>query len=257
MLPQALPAAGGLAQALPVAIPTAAIHQAVPPATHVPDPAQFEDLDQPGAGPSTYQRPSGTLALYVKTLIFAGVVVGITCGVVYVYQNDLLAPWLAGNPGTTSVAVRPFQSEPLNYRFVAPSSAWLPDDQTQAAARTNIALRRADPTAWVAIIAKDYKTNTPPEQELIQLCLGRLNGYVTNIKFEEKEEEVHLAGHKALRLLFEGNVEHVGTVFGEAYLIANGAIGYAVVVWAPQPVFAQAAREFNDVRKGFTLLNKN
>jgi len=257
--PPALPVSRGVAppaglpQALPSALPAGAYQP--PTAQPVPNLEQFEDLDRPSDGP-VYRRSTGTVALYVKTLIFAGLLAGVTLGVVYLYQNDLLSTWLPALGGSTSLAVRPFQSDAFGYRFAAPAPAWLPDDATQTAARTNICLSRSEPTAWAAVIARDFKSHTPGREELVRLCLGQLHGYMADIKFEEKEEAVELGGLPAFRLLFEANVQGVGVIFGEAYLLGNRTIGYAVVTWAPQPVFAQASKEFNDVRKGFALLHR-
>jgi hypothetical protein len=215
----------------------------------------LDDMAATAAGPATFRRPSGTLGMYVKTLVFVGLLGGITFGIVYVSSHGLLDHWLGVRRESTSVSVRPIVSDAFNYRFAPASAVWLPDEATQATAKANFVLRRDDPTAWVAVMAKDYKVAAPADRELVDFVLKRLGEYLGDLQHELKEEAVQLAGQKATRVLFAGEAPGVGTVFGEAYVMGQGSIGYAVLTWAPQKTIDLALPEFPEVRKGFSLLN--
>jgi hypothetical protein len=96
------------------------------------------------------------------------------------------------------------------------------------------------------------------DSDLEEMLVSRLRERFPDVAHEVKaEEKVELGGKRAIHVLFQGTVNNVGKVDGEAYLMAHQGIGYAFVTWAPDAVWSKVFPQFDELRKGFALLNPN
>src|SRR5260370_24570734 len=81
------------------------------------------------------------------------------------------------------------ESREFNFRLILPKSPWTQDDQIRIHLKANIlAMRRTNPTAGFALAARDYKTRSPRDSEVIEEAVSRLNGYFKNPEWEPANE---------------------------------------------------------------------
>jgi hypothetical protein len=117
-----------------------------------------------------------------------------------------------------------------------------------------LAMHRSKPTAWLALLARDYKDVVPPDRELREEAVRRLGGYFQKDNLEmEQREDAELAGLRAQRLVFRGEVADA-VMSGECYILFHQGNAYWFVTWAPVSEVEEAREEFADLRKRFGLL---
>jgi hypothetical protein len=117
-------------------------------------------------------------------------------------------------------------------------------------------MRRSNPEAWLALLARDYRTRTPRPEELREETIRRLQAHFTEqLQTESKDEEL-LAGHRAQRMVFRGDADQV-VMSGECCTFAHQGIAYWVILWAPVHDTQAAQVEFPSLRQRLTLLNES
>lgn len=147
------------------------------------------------------------------------------------------------------------QSDNFNYTYIFPPAAWKQDKDTQIAVQANLfVLKRNQPDAWMALLAKDYKTVTPRDGQVLDEVVKRLEKHFTDLEYELKPDG-QLAGQRATKFVFQGKAGGQGLMVGEAYLMAYQGIAYAWLGWAPPDAAEQAFAEFDDLRLRFSLLH--
>jgi hypothetical protein len=147
------------------------------------------------------------------------------------------------------------ESREFNFRLILPKSPWTQDDQIRIHLKANIlAMRRTNPTAGFALAARDYKTRSPRDSEVIEEAVSRLNGYFKNPEWEPANEGT-LAGRKALRIVFQGSAGG-STMEGECCILIYKGIAYWFTTWALLGEGPQLGEEFNKIRDGFSLLKE-
>jgi hypothetical protein len=183
--------------------------------------------------------------------ILAGFVVVLVLGVAVWYLLSLVGSVVEPNaaPGVVQDGTR------FNYHFQAPSADWKQDDRTRLDLKAPLALRRTNPNSWLVVMATDYATRTPQDAEMVDEAVRRLKAFFKDTLEWEARPEVELAGKRAQRLVFLAELKSVAMV-GECYLLANQGIGYWFVTWAPAELKDAASMEWDNLRKGFTLLKE-
>jgi hypothetical protein len=146
-------------------------------------------------------------------------------------------------------------SKLYNFRFVYPPAPWKMDPDTRQRLHTGFAWRRTEPNACLAILAKDYKTRTPPDPEMLEEAERHLQGYFHEHLEWERKPDGELAGRRALHLEFVGDLHSV-EMTGNCYALAANGIGYWFLTWAPTSEQDGVAEELDGIRKGFTLRNE-
>lgn len=228
---------------------------AAPPAPVVPA--------EPTAAPGAKRRAQERRRRLITLGVFVGLGVALLAAGVY-WIPDLLKDWEAHGyvPGAMRDERRR-QSGPsqefaaLNFRFTLPSGEWQTD---QSNAREDLhavfVLRRSEPDAWLAVIARDYKTRTPRDDEVREDGVRRLERYFRDNLETEAGEEVRLAGHPAQRMVFRGQIDGT-TLSGESYQFAHQGIAYWVMTWAPAASIQEARDEFDDLRGRLALVQEH
>jgi hypothetical protein len=166
--------------------------------------------------------------------------------------------WLVGQLHEgTAMSTGPAQiAAPLNYRFTFPEAPWERDATTQQRFRAFLAMRRTDPNAWLALAARDYRTRTPRDGEVLDEAVRRLEGYFSDVEWQQTEDG-QLAGLAAQRLVFKGRSSN-GVCGGECCVLTHQGIAYWFYTWAPAApdLMDRAAPEFPALRGRFTLLKE-
>jgi hypothetical protein len=245
---QAVPASySPTAQAIPAAVPAAP----VPPAADSPFNLSYS---QPGVVIRKQRQQGGGGGIVIVLLVLT--LLGGT-GVYFLYKKGFRLD-LGGKSADTSAqpAARQHQSDLFNYAFKFPEKDWLLDDETKTAAQANcFAMKRTNPTGWLALMAKDYKTGSPREDEMLDLMVFRMKQLLRNLEWEKKGE-TDLAGHTAIRVDFQGFDAKGAMIEGQAALMSAQGIAYGLLLWAPQTDYKQVAQELAALRGGFSLRNK-
>ena len=186
-------------------------------------------------------------------------------------KDVVLALLLAGIAGLVVVAVKHFSEQeqdhvdavpgqkadfPLhNCRFIVPPDPWVQDNTLKVPTQANLlTLRRKDPKAWLALAGKDYKTRTPRDAEVIDEGVRRLDSYFQNFQWEQRGD-IQVGGRKAIRLVFQGEVND-GRMSGECYALTAQGIAYWLSVWTPARYADQESDEFNQMRERFSVLDE-
>src|SRR5258708_7318141 len=92
----------------------------------------------------------------------------------------------------------PHESRDFNYRLILPQGPWIQDSQVRLQLKANLlAMRRTNPAAWFALAAQHYKNRIPPDSEVIEEAVSRLNGYFKSLEWESGSDGT-LAGRRAL-----------------------------------------------------------
>jgi hypothetical protein len=262
--PMAIPVArGGPPQAIPVTA-RAPLPVAAAVAPPVPSHTGFTFDGSAPVPPEIRRRRRGSWGL-VKLALFFLIIGGVVGAAAYIYnknQKSLNAFWLdLQDPSRTQVAgpsgPPTWESDKFNYSFQFPqNSPWKQDSDTKTAIDSNLfAMRRERPTAWMALIAKDYKTFSPREGEVVDEILKRLGKYFVEFEYEQKGDG-QLGGKRATRIIFVGQRQGVGRVEGQGFILVNQGIAYALLTWSPPDVVDQTVPEFDELRGRFALLNK-
>jgi hypothetical protein len=192
--------------------------------------------------PKGRKAPSGGRHIVVSGLVVAVVTVS-AVGAFFIWKH-------AGNgekPGDVH------ESKLFNYRFSLPGKEWQLDNEAKLALDANLALRRKDPNAWLAIVAHDYKKRSPRLAELQDEIRSRLEKHFKDLEWEEKPD-AKLAGQTARQLEFAGKVNEV-QMSGTVLMLTRHGYGYWLVTWTPEDRKKNAEDEWAGLRQGFTLLN--
>jgi hypothetical protein len=160
--------------------------------------------------------------------------------------------WLLEHARTEDSGSESAHASALNYRFVFPRS-WKSDAKVRHALGANLALARAEPTAWLAIFAHDYKTRSPRDAELHDRVINWLEKYFSGVEFESRPDAT-LDGQPARHLEFQGEVDNV-LMNGECLMLARRGYAYWVVTWAPAERRDAAVDEWATARRGFSFLD--
>jgi hypothetical protein len=153
------------------------------------------------------------------------------------------------------------ESKKDNYRFALPGQPWTRDSAIQRAFQADVALRRTEPMSWLVIVVKDYKNRDPRKSELTDEAVRLLRAspstqapYFQSVQWEPRSEG-RLADQPALRLEFEAVADEV-LMSGDAVAFTYRGRAYWVIAWAPRQRKEEAAPEWSELRKGFSLLNE-
>ena len=119
--------------------------------------------------------------------------------------------------------------------------------------KPELAMHRTSPSAWLALLIKDYKDHTPPDPEVREEALGRLGSYFNKDSLEfEQAADATLAQLRAQRLLFRGEVENQ-PMSGECLILAHQGFAYWLLAWAPADQAASVPKELDGLSKRFGL----
>ena len=142
--------------------------------------------------------------------------------------------------------------------FQMPATPWKIDDKLKLTMQTQLAMRRSNPSAGLALHFYDYKKRTPPDSELKADALEKLKLQFKNIEYEDKDPDPDrtLGGQPCLCLEFVGVDPDEVRVNGFCYMLAYRGFAYWLYTWAPdEPEKKEANKKDSDrLRKGFTLL---
>jgi hypothetical protein len=150
-----------------------------------------------------------------------------------------------------------------NCRFVLPAKPWAKDAPLQQAFQATVAIHRTDPSAWLLLLVKDYKDREPRKSDLIDEAVRFLREttqpaakatYFQSVQWESRPE-CRLADRPALQLEFEAVVNEV-LMSGECTMLTSRGFAYWVFLWAPRSQRQQAAAEWDELRKGLSLLSE-
>jgi hypothetical protein len=125
------------------------------------------------------------------------------------------------------------------------------EDKVFGRMATLLTMRRTDPNGWLALAARDYKTRTPRDAEVIDETVGQLGEFFKNFEWSLKEDG-ELAGRRAQRLSFQGSVNHV-LMRGECAVLTAEGFAYWFVTWGPAEFEKPSQREFAALPQGFRL----
>jgi hypothetical protein len=246
----------------PMATPVATAMPVTPPA---PPPAHTAPVDytpelppdgEPGGQPIVIarrgaNRGSGKL----QPLLIAGAIIGfigLIVGGIYSIVNRTV-----GSDG----GVPSFVSEQYNYTLRPPGSQWKRDDETREEFKVSLfTIKRANPSAWVAMHAFDYGSRNPTPRELEEEARNRLGRFFKNLESDPAKGEpikatADIAGQKALRIVFRGDVNETA-MSGECLMFSHQGIGYWFYGWTPATEVAAGATEFEAIRSKFSLSDR-
>jgi hypothetical protein len=143
-------------------------------------------------------------------------------------------------------------SKEFNYRFIFPERDWLDDAPSRAGLKANFAIKRTEPTAWMAVAYKDFKTRNPTATEVADEAFTRLDSFFKGLE-QESKPDVIVAGQPARRLVFQGEVNDA-MMRGDCVMFAYQGIAYWFIAWAPRAVWNDAQDEVDGLRSRFALL---
>jgi hypothetical protein len=191
--------------------------------------------------------PSSTGKLFAVLLIASGAV---TAALVALWWFDLLPGVGGGRPFT-------FKDRKHNFHLVVPQGSWKEDEAVRKSLGARVALVRADPDVWLAVLVKDYKTAKPRDAELIQEGPARLRKHFTdNLELGDRVQNTEAAGRPALRLEFQGTRDGV-VMRGDCYMLSYRGLAYWVLVWAPKVEDARAEWDaLTGAGRGLVLLDE-
>jgi hypothetical protein len=156
-----------------------------------------------------------------------------------------------GHP--TQTVAPSHESREFNYRFVFPDSVWKQDNLARVHVKANLlAMRRADPNAWFALAARDFKKRTPSKTEVIDEAVKRLDGYFQQFEWDPAPDS-SLAGLPARVVNFQGKADDT-LMKGECYILTCGTMTYWFTSWCPAKDAKALASEWPTIREGFNLL---
>jgi hypothetical protein len=244
-------AAAPVAPAVPLATPVypAEGHEALAPPP---------DFTPPRLKRRTDRRIGRLVLALVGGLILLPVVVGGCVALLFAGLGGQALSWLttvSDSEGGGTDPGKVHESSMYNYRFQFPARPWRLDQRLEQDMHTGVAMRRADPNAWLAIITVDYKERMPQDADLIDEAVRRLRGYFKDHFEWEQKPDTELAGLRAPKLEFVSESNHV-ELTGECTMLAYKGIGYWFVTWAPSDVHDVVADEWEADRKGFVLLRE-
>ncbi len=147
------------------------------------------------------------------------------------------------------------KSPTANFRFRLPGGSWEQVRDVEHQFGVNLALRRTEPNAWLALLYRDYKDRMPRDDEVLGAATARLRAYFPVLEWEQRDEDV-LGGRPAQRIIFQGESKSV-PVSGECVMTAHGGIAYWFFTWTPSGGdLAAAQEEWAALRQGFALLKE-
>jgi hypothetical protein len=184
------------------------------------------------------------------------VVCAILATIVYWLLNKAIPEWSElwrDDPGGASLP--PYQSTALNCKFAHPGKSWKTEESAKCFGYPSLlGMRRTEPNAWLTLAAKDYKTTMPRDAELFDEAIRRLTDYFQHLEWNQKPDD-KLAEQRAQHFTFQGVINHV-VMQGDCYMFGYKGIGYWLVTWAPAESAATSKEEFDELRKGLTLLKE-
>jgi hypothetical protein len=197
------------------------------------------------------RRRSGTR--WVWTLLAVLLAVGVAAGgaasaLLWLYRQQ------GGGAGGEEAALH---AEQGNFQFTPPGPDWKPAEEVRLKLRTNLALKRSNPSDNVAIFYRDYKTRLPSEAELVDEALAHLRGYLQGVEWELRPKDAggQLGGQPALELEYEGEGPDQVRVNGLCRMLAYRGYGYWFFTWGPAEEKDLIAPEWDALRQRFALLN--
>lgn len=169
-------------------------------------------------------------------------------------------PWLQSLiPETQAPSGPAYVARDFNYKFVYPDKAWEKDEVLRARVKVNsLAMKRMQPKAWMAVAARDFKSNIPDENSLLEEAVRRLSEGFDDLEWENKGE-MTIAGQAAQRIVFRAKFKDE-PVSGECTFLVYQGIGYWLTSWTTVEEVEQTpervASEFESLRNGFTFLQE-
>jgi hypothetical protein len=154
-------------------------------------------------------------------------------------------------PGATILNFSAFSCQ-----FVQPEPPWEIDDagSIKRALKADLVLRRTAPNAWLALLMKDYKDQTPADGEVRDELLRRLANYFSKDSLEwEQQKDATLAGQLGQHLLFRGEVEDKAMT-GEGFILVHQGLAYWLMGWAPAGEASREQAELDTLPRRFSLL---
>jgi phage FluMu protein Com len=202
------------------------------------------------------RRRSRTRKEWVKIAIAAVLVVGLA-GAAGLWLKNSVLPWYQQQLAYDNTpAPSPNVNSPtLNCQFALPGKAWREDATARIwGGASVVALRRTDPSGWLNLAAVDYKTRNPRDGELFDGAIQQLGAFFKNFGWSQKPDD-EVAGQRAQHLAFQGDANQV-LVQGDCYAFAARGIAYWLVLWAPAKSAPATREEFEELRRGFSLLKE-
>jgi hypothetical protein len=228
-------------------------------ATPLPPRPSFADVPEaPVINPALvrHARSKKSWIRWVMGLAIAGALLG-GAAAAWPWLRGTVVPWARelfqeedkGPQGAVQV------SKEFNYRFVFPERDWLDDPAARTGLKANFALHRTEPSAWLAVAYKDFKTRNPRSGEAVEEGVGRLMEYFgPDVEWEQQADQ-RLAGQSAQRLIFQGEVK--GRLMrGDCTIVIYQGVAYWFIAWAPLGVWDQVQEEVQAVRGRFGLLRE-
>lgn len=118
-----------------------------------------------------------------------------------------------------------------------------------------LALRHADPAAFMAVDTLDLKDRAPTNREMDAQARKLLGKYFKKTFEADPAREGELAGLKAKSFAFFGANEDIAAR-GEVYFFAEQGIAYWIYTWAAEADAKSLDQEFAELRGGFAILGK-
>jgi hypothetical protein len=172
------------------------------------------------------------------------------------YLNALGQAWKPAD-NTSSTGVYPLPKH--NFRFQTSTPGWKEekDNRTRIDIKAPFALRREEPNSWMAILFQDYQDRTPSAGELIEEGVRRLRDFFKGFEYELKDQnkDLHLAGQHAVHMNFQGELNDT-LMAGECWTFSYKGFAYWFVTWASSDNAPKLADEWDELRKGLSLLKE-
>lgn len=119
------------------------------------------------------------------------------------------------------------------FRLSLPDKTWTHDTSLKKHLGASVALKRADPEAWLAVLVKDFGGVKPRDADLIKEAKERLEDFFGDfLELGDRVDQTELAGTTAQRLIFKGKWQP-GTCRGEIFMLSQRGLGYWLVLLAP------------------------
>ncbi len=170
------------------------------------------------------------------------------------WMRDTVIPWFnrqyaAENPELGQTFFK------ANCHFTFPGGQWKLDDKLRLFGVAQLlAMRRAEPNAWMVLAARDYQKRAPRDGEMVEEAVNRLGAYFQGLEWELRPDE-DWAGRRAQHLTFQGDVNHV-VMSGDCLLFTDKGLGYWLTTWAPASTADLSREDLRHVRQGLALLKE-
>ncbi len=170
-----------------------------------------------------------------------------------------LAVWYRLNMPTERPRPGGVQYRDLNLALVPPSPPWEVDGQwpSKLGSPFVVVYRRDNPTAYVAIAARDYANRQPHSTELqtvLMAALGRIteSGTLTQMPLEDDNWMGLTVSGFRFRAIFK---DDSSAISGQALAASRQGIGYWFIAWTAESLYPEYAEEFHKIRNLCRLLD--